>query len=268
VLHLAGYVAAFGPDLAVAALAGPLAAAGGSKLLNSPDQLAWPLRTGVLRAPRGPRLVGAAEVLAAASICVLPARAAAAVAFVAYAALTVAAYALRGQPCTCFGLARLAAVGKIHIALDACAGLVGLLVAAAGPASAGLLARSAVAAVTTGATLGLVLLLDRRQATGGADCTGVLRAVRLYVSPGCPACLALEHVLDSVEPARRAAVAVVRLDDDVRMPDHLVGQRVPCAVALSPEGEEICDPVSGIGPARALIDRITIGPVRVSSEER
>jgi hypothetical protein len=52
------------------------------------------------------------------------------------------------------------------------------------------------------------------------------------------------------------------LGDGVQMPDHLAGQRVPCAVAVSQEGEETCDPVSGIGPTRSLIDRITILPGR------
>jgi len=236
----------------LAILAGPLAAAGLVKLVTAPDRVAWPVRRGPLRAPHGQRVVGAAELAAAVVVTVAPGLLAAAVAVTAYAALTVAAIATRGQLCACFGAARLAAVGRLHIAANATGALAGAAVAvmvAVGSAAAtgGPAWPLRVAVATLAAAL-----------TYAAVCIATVRAVHVYVADDCPSCRSLKHLLREVEPARLDTVRTTVVARDAELPGDLRGLGVPCAQGLDAAGRPVCPPVSGIGGVKGLVDRVTI----------
>jgi hypothetical protein len=245
--------------LLTAALAGPLAVAGSAKLVTAPDRLAWPFDTGLLRVPYGPRLVGSAELAAALAIAVLPVRAAALIALVAYAALTVVALVTKGQKCACFGVARLANVGRLHVGANAAAAVLAAVLIVTGPAETSVLARSIAGLLATLTTLVVLLLLDRRRrdAQEAAPCAERVSGVQLYVSDNCPACRSLKHLLVSMEPARREAIRTIVVGSDKELPESLSGLGVPCALPLDAAGQAICAPASGIGGVKALINTIT-----------
>ncbi|MDX3798910.1 hypothetical protein [Streptomyces sp. AK04-3B] len=248
-------------DLALAAVTGPLVVAGVAKLVTDPERLSWPVRSGPLAAPAGPRLVGAAELLAAVGVVLLPVRWAAAVACLAYACLTVAAVRTRGRRCACFGMARLASVGKAHIGTDA-AGLLLAATALALPAhDGGLLWRACGAAVACGATLGVLTAVDRRQRAAqdaSPRCAEQVSSVQMYVADDCPSCRSLKHLLAAGEPERLAAVTMVTVAREAELPGALHGLGVPCAVGLDGAGQQVCAPASGIGAVKALVDAITL----------
>lgn len=249
----------------LAVLAGPFAVAGLAKLSVPGDRLSWPYDSGPLRAPHGPRLVGAAECATAVALMLLPGWPAAAIATAAYAALSLAAARLRGRRCACFGVARLAAVNGMHIAATAGGSLLGavLLVAAllAAPEPRPLL-RVPVAAVCAALVLFAVLKTDRRaaSATPTAGCDRRLDSVRLYVNETCPACRSIQQLLSTMEGPRRAAVTVTVLAKGEELPEPLAELGVPCAVGEA-DGEQVCGPALGVGPVKALIDQITIAPL-------
>jgi len=246
--------------LLTAALAGPLAVAGGAKLVTAPNRLSWPFRIGLLRAPYGPRLVGSAELAAALAIVVLPGRAAMLVALAAYAVLTVVAFAMKGQKCACFGVARLANVGRLHVGANAAATVLATVLVVAGPTETSVLGGSAVGLLAALTTLVAVLLVDRRRRDAQEavpPCEERVSGVLLYVSGHCPACRSLMQVLGSMEPARRDAIRTTVIDSDKELPESLSGLGVPCAIPLDAAGQPICAPASGIGGVKALINTIT-----------
>ncbi|MBC6459920.1 hypothetical protein [Actinomadura sp. HBU206391] len=253
-------------DAVTAALAGPLIVAGAAKLLASPGGIDWPVRTGPLRAPWGPRLTGGAEAAMALAIVAVPGRPAALAALLAYLALTAAALGLRGRRCACFGLARLASVGRAHIGLDAVAALVAAVTLAAGPGSEPF-TRAVTAAAAAAVTLAAVLLLDRRarrdeSAATAAGCDQQVIAVRIYTTDDCPSCRSLKQLLETMEPARRDAVVTVPVGPGEELPGPLSGLGVPCALAVGESGEPVCTPVAGIGAVKALVDGIVIRNAR------
>lgn len=251
---------------ALAALAGPLAAAGVAKLCTPPARLAWPFHSALLRAPHGPRLTGAAEAAAAICLVLIPGRAAAALALIAYGALTAAAHAMRGRRCACFGAARLAAVGRLHIGANAMgAAVAALLLLPDLPSRPEV--RGPLAVVATGLVAATVLVTDRRRAAREAiavPCTSQVDGVHLYVSENCPACRALRQLLAAMEPARQAAVRVTVVERGSDLPPHLADMSVPCATAVDGLGTPVCEPTSGIGSVKALIDTITVGRADVT----
>jgi hypothetical protein len=256
-------------DAVTAALAGPLIVAGAAKLLASPGGLDWPVRTGPLRAPWGPRLTGAAEAAVALAIVAVPGRPAALAALLAYLALTAAAFGLRGRRCACFGLARMASVGRAHIGLNAVAALVAAVTLAAGPGSEPF-TRAVIAATAAAVTLAAVLLLDRRAgrdesaaaAAPAAGCDQQVMGVRIYTTDACPSCRSLKHLLEAMEPVRRDAVVMVPVGPGEKLPGPLSGLGVPCALAVGESGEPVCSPVAGIGAVKALVDSIVIRNAR------
>ncbi|TDD72477.1 hypothetical protein [Actinomadura rubrisoli] len=244
-------------------LAGPLAVAGAAKILTPSGRLAWPFRRGVLRPPWGPRLAGTAEVAGAAALIALPARPAAAAGLAAYAALTVTAYRLKGERCACFGPARLASVGRTHLGANAAGTALAALALAAGPGGPGLPVRAGIGAAASAATLGAVLALDRRarkaeMTAAPRPCAEAITGVRLYLTEGCPSCRALKQLLETVEPARREAVATTLIGRGEKLPEPLSGMGVPCAVGVGASGEPVCAPAEGIGAVKALVDTITV----------
>lgn len=245
---------------ALGVLAAPLLVAGSAKLLGSAERISWPYGDGLLAAPRGPRIVGGAECAAAVAIALLPSRLGCAVAALAYGALTVAARRLRGQQCACFGVARLAAVGRAHVAANAAAAVAAAALALVGggpePAPRGL------GLVLAAAALVLALWrLDRRAAApdGGPACTEPVRSVRVYVSESCPSCRSLSTLLERMEDTRRALVSTVVVREKESMPKALRGRGVPSAIGLSGAGQVVCAPVTGIGNVKALVDQVVIG---------
>jgi hypothetical protein len=245
---------------ALGILAAPLLIAGAAKLLSSPERISWPYAAGPLAAPRGPRIVGAAECAAAVLLVLLPSRPASAVAVLAYGALTLTAYRLRGRQCACFGVARLAAVGRGHVAANAAATLAAAALVAAG-GSTELPLRGLGLALAAACLVALLWQLDRRDAagTGGGDCAEPVRGVRVYVSENCPACRSLSSLLARMEDTRRTLVSTVVVRESESLPAALQGMGVPCALGLNSAGEAICSPVSGIGDVKALVDKVVIG---------
>jgi hypothetical protein len=247
-------------NCALGMLAAPLLVAGSAKLLVSAERISWPYGEGLLAAPRGPRLVGGAECAAAVAIALLPSRPGCAIAAFAYGALAVAAHRLRGQQCACFGVARLAAVGRAHVAANAAAAAGGAALAFAGggwepaPRALGLVLAAA-------ALVSLLWQLDRRAAApdGGPACTEPVRSVRVYVSESCPSCRSLSSLLERMEDTRRALVSTVVVREKESMPKALQGLGVPSAIGLSGAGNVVCSPVSGIGNVKALVDQAVIG---------
>jgi hypothetical protein len=257
VLHL---LAGSWPDVVVAGLAGPLAVAGLAKLVTPPQKLKWPIKAGALRPPHGPRLAGLTEVAAAVAIVLLPGRMAAVVALAVYALLTAAAYAMRGQECACFGVARLAAVGRLHIGVNAGAALVAAVVALTSPPGTQPALRAGIFLLAAGVTFGAVLVASRRRDAQDAvpSCGEQVSAVRLYVSDNCPACSSLKQLLAAMEPARRDAITTIVVDLKEPLPESVSGLGVPCAMGLNAAGEPICSPVSGIGAVKAFVDTIGV----------
>jgi hypothetical protein len=247
-------------NCALGILAAPLLIAGTAKLVASADRISWPYGSGLLAPPRGPRLVGAAEIAAAALVVLLPSRPAVAIAALAYAMLTVAAQRLRGHRCACFGVARLAAVGRAHVSANAAAALLAAaLVPAAG--SPDLPLRGLGLATAAAALLAVLWQLDRRAAAGSGEpeCAEPVRGVRVYVSENCPACRSLGTLLARMEDTRRSLVSTVVVRETEGLPAALQGLGVPCAIGLDRAGEAICSPVSGIGDVKALVDKVVIG---------
>lgn len=248
-------------DVVTAALAGPLGVAGAAKLLASPRGLDWPIRTGPLRSPWGPRLTGAAEVAGALAVITVPGRPAALVALLFYLGLTGLAFALRGRRCACFGLARLASVGRTHTGLNAVAALAAATALVAGPGMEPRV-RTVSGCAAAAVTLTAVVLLDRRarrgESTAVADCEEQIRGVRIYVADDCPACRSLKELLETVEPARRDAVVMITVDRNGERTGSLSGLGVPYAVAVGGSGEPVCSPAGGIGAVKALVDGIVI----------
>ncbi|TLQ43156.1 hypothetical protein [Streptomyces marianii] len=248
-------------DMALPAVAGPLVIAGAAKLMADSGQLAWPIRSGPLALPWGPRLVGTAELLAAVGIVFLPGRWAAASALLAYAALTAVAARTKGQKCACFGLARLAAIGKTHIGTNAAGALLAAVALALPPGDGGIVTRAVAAAVGTAVMLGVLLAIDRRLRTAQEatlPCTEQVSAVRMYVADDCPSCRSLKHLLSAAEPERLALVTTVTVAKEAELPGVLHGLGVPCAIGLDRTGMPVCSPVSGIGAVKALVDAITL----------
>lgn len=249
------------PHLALAVTAGPLAVAGAAKLITPPQKLSWPIRSGPLAPPVGPRLVGAGELAATAAVVLLPVRWAAAVALLAYAALTLVAVRSRGQKCACFGLARLAAVGRLHIGANVAAAVLAAVVLTVSSAGARPLPRGAATAAVAATTLVVLLSVDRRRAAAQEAvpvCAEQVSAVRLYVADDCPSCRSLKHLLAAGEPERLAATTLVTVAREAELPGVLHGLGVPCAVGLDAAGEPVCTPVSGIGAVKGLVDSITL----------
>ncbi|MEG8275809.1 hypothetical protein [Streptomyces sp. AHA2] len=249
------------PDMAVAALAGPLLVSGVAKAVTPAEQLDWPVGSGPLAAPDGPRLVGAAELVAATVALVAPGRLAALAPAGSYAALTVAAHRMRGTKCACFASARLAAIGRTHVRANATMSLLAAVAAAAGPERR-FLVRAGTAVLSAATTYGVVRALDRRaeqnsEATAQA-CQERVSAVRLYVSDDCPACRSLKHLLRFMEPARRDAVSTTVVSGESELPPEMTDLGVPCAQGLDARGEPVCPPVAGIGGVKALIDSVTL----------
>jgi hypothetical protein len=247
-------------NAALGVLAAPLLTAGAAKLLVRAESLSWPYETGRLAAPRGPRLVGAGECAAAGAIVLLPNPLAGAVAAAAYGTLALAAQRLRGHRCACFGAARLAAVGRAHVAANAAAAAVAAALVPAGGAVE-LPLRGLGLAAAAAALVGVLRGLDRRSAagTGARDCAEPVRSVRVYVSENCPACRSLGSLLTRIEGTRRALVSTVVVREKESLPRALQGLGVPSAIALDSAGEVTCAPVSGIGDVKALVDQIVIG---------
>ncbi|MBT2213839.1 hypothetical protein [Actinomadura sp. NEAU-AAG7] len=263
------------PDALPGLLAGPLAVAGAAKALVPSGRLAWPFERGILRSPWGPRLTGAAETTLAVALVALPAGPAAAIALAAYTALAGIAYRLRGRRCVCFGAARLASVGRVHVGANAgAAGLALIALAASGGAGGGAggggtAVRIGAAVASAVATVAIVLLVDRR-AGGGSDappseespsvepCDEVITGVRIYLAEGCPSCRALGRLLETVGPARRAAVTTTLVGRGAALPAPLTGMGFPCAVGTGASGAPVCDPAEGVGAVKALVDRVAV----------
>jgi hypothetical protein len=258
-------------DAATAVLAGPLIVAGAAKVLTSPDKLDWPITSGPLRAPRGPRLTGAAEMAATLAIVTVPGRAAALIALLAYLTLTAMAFGLRGARCACFGMARLASVGRVHVGLNAVAALVAAVALAVGPGSEPVV-RAVSGSAAAAVTLAAVLVLDRRARRKESAATVAydqpIIGVRIYVTDACPSCRSLKTLLQTVEPARRDSVALTRIESAKELTGPLSGLGVPCAVALDESGEQLGSPVVGIGPVKALVDGIVIRNARSGEDVR
>ncbi|MHC3455731.1 hypothetical protein [Streptomyces prasinus] len=258
-------------DLVLPAAAGPLLVAGIAKIVADPAQLAWPVRSGVLAGPRGPRLVGVGEVLAAAGVVLLPGRSAPGLALLVYGVLTVVAARTKGRKCACFGIARLAAVGRVHIGANAAGALLSALALALPAPASGLLLRATAAVVGSAVTLGVLLAADRRlrdaQRTT-SPCTEQVSAVRMYVAEDCPSCRSLKHLLSASEPDRLALITTVTVAKEAELPGRLHGLGVPCAIGLDRDGDPVCEPASGIGAVKALIDAITLRNVPEGAHER
>jgi hypothetical protein len=247
------------PSLVLAVLAGPLLAAAVAKLVAPADRLSWPYERGPLAAPWGPRLVGLAELAVVAATVVLPGRFAGVPMAAAYLALAAAAYRLQGQACACFGIARLAAVGRTHVAANTVAALLAAATAALNPDPLPVL-RAAGAVTAAALTVAVLLAVDRRAArhTGRTECDEPIVKVRLYVSSSCPACRSLGRLLDGMEEARRTAVERTVLAAGERLPEPLGGLGVPCAVGVDAADRIVCEPASGIGDVKAMVDRISV----------
>jgi hypothetical protein len=239
-------------------LAAPLAVAGTAKLMAAPDELSWPSIGGPLGRPHGPRLVAVAEIAAVAALLFLPGRYAGAIGVLAYATFTVVAHRLRGQPCACFGVARLAAIGRGHVTANAAAAALAaaVLAAAALPIAtpAGPWLRLVVLAPAAAA---LTMLLAWRGRV--APCTRTVHRVRVYVSDECPACRSLRALLARTSESRRATTEIVVVRDDDELPPAVRGLGVPAAIGLDGTGAAACPPVSGVGDVKALVDRAVVG---------
>lgn len=247
-------------------LAGPLLIGGLAKLFTPLARIPWPLNSGILRLPLGPRLAGGTELAAVMLIWLGSLSLAAGVAAVGYAVLTGAGWRLRGQRCGCFGSRRLTVIGPTHLVLNAIgmclsAALLGLsLTLPAEPRPS--LAQRAAAIVIAGGLVYVGLWLSGRLRIGKERqaelCRDVIGSVHLYVSQDCPACRALEILLAGMETDRRAKVTVSRVGGRTSLPNTLTHLGVPCAVPLSPVGRQVCTPVAGLAAAMRHIQAITL----------
>ncbi|WP_020634181.1 hypothetical protein [Amycolatopsis alba] len=252
------------PDVLVALLAGPLLVAGAAKATAPAVALYWPVHRGLLAAPRGPKLVAAAELVTALLMICVPGRQAAVLAAVAFGTLAVVAWVLRERGCACFGVARLAEVGRGHIAVNVLAAIVAAAAVVGAPGDQASL-RSVVAVASAVTTAGTVLMLSRR-ARGKENAAVLLvsertepvHGVRLYTSEDCPSCGALKALLSTMDQSRRDAVAETRLGAGETAPGALAGLGVPCAQGTNRAGEFVGEPVIGIGPVKALVNSITV----------
>ena len=247
-------------------LAGPLLIGGLAKLFTPLARIPWPVNSGILRLPLGPRLAGGTELSALMLIWLGSASLAAGVAAVGYAVLTGAGWRLRGQRCGCFGPMRLTVIGPAHLVLNAVGmclsvGLLGLsLTLPTQPRPS--LAQRAVAIAIAGGLVYVGLWLSGRLQTGKErqtePCRDVIGGVHLYVSQDCPACRALEILLAGMETDRRGKVTVFRVGGQTSLPNTLAHLGVPCAVPLSPTGQQVCTPVAGLAAAMRHIQAITL----------
>ena len=254
-------------ELLLPLLAGPLMIGGLAKLMTPLARIPWPVRTGLLRPPLGPRVVGGGELAALMFIWLGSQGIASGVAAGSYAALTAVGWRLRGRPCGCFGPIRLTVIGPTHVVLNATgmclsAGLLVLsLTLAAQPRPA--LVQRAVAIAIAGVLVYVGLWLSGRLRTGKQEkiqpCPDVIGSVHLYVSQDCPACRALEILLAGMETDRRAMVTVFEVGVQTGLPSRLAHLGMPCAVPLSPTGQEVCIPVSGLATVMRHIQAITLG---------
>ena len=251
-------------DLLVGVLAGPLVASGVAKLAAPTEKLSWPIRSGPLAAPHGPRLIAAAELVGALLLIVVPGRLAALGGLVAYLALTSAAQALRGQKCACFGLARLASVGRTHVLMNATGALLAAIALLIGP-GAQMALRTGFAVAATALITGVVFAVDHRARAIEAakerqivECTDAVYSVQLYTSESCPSCRALKRLVAGMEPARRDAVAETVLGPGDAAPGAMAQMGVPCAQGRDAAGKPVGEPVSGIGAVKALINSIVV----------
>jgi hypothetical protein len=197
-------------------------------------------------------------------VVVAPALPAAGLAFVSYAALTGVAWSMRGRKCACFGVTRLASIGRTHIRANALAALVaaaGAVLAGATPTTA---SRALAAGVGVVGTIGLLLVVDlrARRVAEPARCDESIFGVQVYVTDDCPSCRSLKQLLTTMEPARQTAVAMTLLRRGDELPDGWSGLGVPSAVGLDASGTPVCAPVDGIGAVKNLIDTVTIGAGR------
>ncbi|MFD9941205.1 hypothetical protein ACFWYW_44445 [Nonomuraea sp. NPDC059023] len=257
-------------DVVLGILAGPMMVAGLAKLVTPAEKLQWPIRHPMLRAPHGPKLVGVAE-LTVAAIAILASEHWAVVAVaVTYVSLAVVAFWLRGQKCACFGAARLAAVGRTHVSLNAVGAVVATMVAitgSAGPSS--VVVRLGVTAGAAVVIFGLILLLDRRRettATAARPCDDRIYGVRLYGADDCPACQALKELIAKMDPIRHRTIEMVTVAMREKLPEEVDGLGIPCAVGLDAEGNVVCAPAEGIGPVKRLIESVTISATAVASD--
>ncbi|NBE93943.1 hypothetical protein FE391_08305 [Nonomuraea sp. KC401] len=251
-------------DVLVAVLAGPLVASGVAKLVAPTERLSWPVGDGPLAAPHGPRLVASAELVGAVLLIVVPGRLAAVGGLVAYLALTGVSHALRGQECACFGLARLASVGRTHIVMNAVGASLGAIALLIGPGAQTAL-RVGVAIAATALITGVVVAVDRRARAVEAakekqivERTDAVYGVQLYTTESCPSCRALKKLVAGMEPARRDAVVETVLGPDDAAPGAMAAMGVPCAQGLDGDGRRVGEPVSGIGSVKALINSIVV----------
>lgn len=247
-------------------LAGPLLISGLAKLFTPPARIPWPVNSGMLRLPLGPRLVGGTELAALMLIWLGSASLAVGVAAISYAMLTGVGWRLRGQRCGCFGPVRLAVIGPAHLVLNAVgmclsAGLLGLSLTLPTPPRPSLAQRAAAIAIV-GGLFYVGLWLSGRLRTGkerqAEPCREVIGSVHLYVSQDCPACRAVEILLAGMETDRRGKVTVSRVGKQTSLPSTLAHLGVPCAVPLSPTGQQVCTPVSGLAAAMRHIQAITL----------
>lgn len=247
----------------VMATAGPLLVGGLAKLLTPVHSLAWPFMRGVLRLPHGPRVVGIGELAAATLITVMPGRIAALIAALSYGSLTMVSYMTRGQRCSCFGAAHLAAIGRLHMAANGAAAFFALTAALVTSAPVATPLRIVGTLGSAAVTVLIVVVVDRRRRLelrhSDADCQDEVSFVRVYVSDSCPSCRSLQELFSTMEPARQDALEVNVVTGMSEMPKMLNGLGVPCAIGLGHEGGTVCAPVTGIGPVKALVDRVKIG---------
>ncbi|SCL44862.1 hypothetical protein GA0070606_0488 [Micromonospora citrea] len=251
-------------DLLVAVLAGPLVASGVAKLAAPAEKLSWPIRSGLLAAPHGPRLIGGTELIGAVLLIVVPGRLAALGGLVAYLALTVGAHTLRGRKCACFGLARLASVGHTHVLGNAVGVLLAAVALLMGPGSH-TPSRAVFAAAATALITGVLLAVDHRARTTDAakderivESVDAVYGVQLYTSESCPSCRALKKLVAGMEPARRDAVAETVLGPHDALPGPMAKMGLPCAQGLDAAGKPVGEPVSGIGSVKGLINSIVV----------
>ncbi|GAA2846508.1 hypothetical protein GCM10010517_03230 [Streptosporangium fragile] len=257
-------------DVVLGILAGPMAAAGLAKLVSPAEKLQWPIRHPVLRAPHGPKLVGVAEFTVAAIAILASERWAAVAVAVAYASLAAVAFWLRGQKCACFGAARLAAVGRTHVSLNAVGAVVAAMVVVAGGAGpSSTVTRLGVTAGAAVGIFGLILILDRRReaaAMATPPCDERIYGVRMYEAEDCPACRALKELIGKMDPIRHRTIEKVTVAMGEKLPAEVEGLGIPCAVGLDAGGKAVCVPAEGIGAVKRLIESVTIPTTAVASD--
>jgi hypothetical protein len=253
-------------EILLSFLAGALLIGGVAKLFTPLARIPWPVNSGILRLPLGPRLAGGVELAALMLIWLGSASLAAGVAAVGYAVLTAAGWLLRGQRCGCFGPIRLTVIGPAHLVLNAVgmclsAGLLGLSLTLPTEPRSSLAQRAAAIAIASGLVYVGLWLSGRLRASKerqAEPCRDMIGSVHLYVSQDCPACRALEILLAGMETDRRAKVTVSRVGRHTSLPRTLAHLGVPCAVPLSPASKQVCTPVSGLAATIRHIQAITL----------